>query len=606
MNWSSSTIDRYGVGYLLAIARIFPEINTWASAQFLGLSLVIISFYTLYKTLRYILRSSVRPQYTLVATLFGAFSPFAIMQFQYFMFGQMLALPVLYFLIYKLASTRDTKFHAPIIVIPLFFFVSYPAMFFLSIIAIVFFYVYLVFSSRISSRIYLKDFAILSFVSILSIALSSGLALKLSFERFLIWTVTNADTSRDITWSTIKIFSQFGSSLFAPLIMGFIPYPHTVEVNPFILTSFWILGLVTVYVVWKFLRLFTISSNSLVSVICVHGTIFVLILFSFFTDKPYLSVKLATWFSPLFCSIFILWSVSLLSQLRDPGRSGIIKKSIISLLVVGLMGSTSFAYLARTTTWTNFPSILKPSEYNTLSVAGDFKNVPLLISSPTIEESMWLAGQMGDEVSSRALGLQQGSQSLGVGMNENCILPVGLRDFPKESYLLFPLVKNDIAGDFDFSFPPYALNDRFQYQKSKYLVSADVLIGSGTFPPFDLNQFNLEAFSKKGYARWSSNQVCLGIFSSKPSFAIVDFEYMQGPDLTLKKDFVAFNGLGEELDVVDVSNKIKVRIALDQGWNLLQIKQPGCYLRKLSDKWANRADDRLLCFLLSDIGFTRN
>jgi hypothetical protein len=605
LDWSSSTSDRYGVSYLFAIARIFPETETWASAQYLGLSLVIISFYTLYKTLFYIFESSVRSQYLKLATVAAFFSPFAIMQFQYFMFGQMLAIPVMYFLIYRLALTKDLKFHIMIIVIPLFFFIAYPAMFFLSLASISIYYTYIAFTTKISIRRFFNHFLFFFGATILGILLTSGSAVKSSVERFLIWTVTNTDTSRELTWSTLKIFSQFSGELFVPLVAGFIPYPSTSGINNIFLVFLWALGATVFLITWKFLKISTNASKSYVAVLCVHGTIFCLILTAFVSDKPYLIMKLTTWFFPFFFSIFVIWSSIVISEFKNIQGSLKFKQLSFSLLVLTIIGTSSFTYLARTTSWTNFPNIVRPSEYRAVSEAGKIIDKVLLISSPTIEESIWLSSQFGENVSSRALGLQEGGQSLGVGMSEDCTLPLSLRSFPNDSFIVFPRIKNDIAGNFIFRETPKNLNTRLQFQASSTLESAQVIIGSGTFPPINLGKLDAVLLPGNKFARWSSNQVCMGIFSSTTNSIEVTFEYISGPDLITKKVWIASNGRGEELTVRDKSSSVTVDLRLSKGWNLLQIKQPGCYLRKLSDRRDSRADDRSLCFLVGDIKFSR-
>jgi hypothetical protein len=108
------------------------------------------------------------------------------------------------------------------------------------------------------------------------------------------------------------------------------------------------------------------------------------------------------------------------------------------------------------------------------------------------------------------------------------------------------------------------------------------------------------------FARWSSNQVCLGIFSSISRNIEVGFDYISGPDLPIKKNWIASKGLGQRLTVRDNNSSVKIELPLSQGWNLLQVKQPGCYLRQLPSRWDSRADDRSLCFLLGDVRIKGN
>ena len=398
--------------------EFFPQIEPWASAQYLGLSLVIISFYTLFKTLEFLFESSTERKYLRVSIIAAFFSPFAIMQFQYFMFGQMLAIPVMYFLIYRLSSVKDVNSQISLIMIPLFFFVAYPAMFFLSIASIFLSYTSIAFILKESFLKYVSRLIILYGLTIFSIFISSGSAIKSSFERFLIWTVTNADTSRDLTWSTLKIFSQFSSDLFLPLVAGFIPYPSKIAINPIFITVLWALGAIVFVVTFNSLKSKVSNSNSLIAVLCVHGTLLGLIVFAFLLDEPYLIMKLTTWFFPLFFSIFVIWILEKISELKSGHGVCKLETLTLGLLAFTLVGTTSFTYLDRTTSWTNFPNIVKPNEYSEVSKAGEILDKSLLISSPTIEESIWLSGQLGEKHSSRLLGIQDGGQSLGVGNRE--------------------------------------------------------------------------------------------------------------------------------------------------------------------------------------------
>jgi hypothetical protein len=603
LGWSSSTLDRYGVSYLFAISKILPFMDLWGGAQFLGLSLFIISFYTLYSTIRACMAKSISSSKIKLAVLVASIAPFSIMQFQYFMFGQLLALPILYFLIYKLSQTRDLRLRITLIIIPLFFFVAYPAMFFVSILAIALYNLWIFRSSEVRIFPYMIKNLVFFGLTFITIIFSAGSAVMTSMNRFLIWTITNTDTTREVSWSTLKIFSQFSSGLFAPLVAGLIPYPFKLEIGKFVLGSIWVLSVFIFVTTLRFFKSSTSSRYEQAAVFCVHGTLFFLMLFAFITDKSYLVMKLNTWFYPLLIALFFIKVTSAI-DIRSKYLTKIsLRYTTISLVTSILIVSTSITYLSRTTTWTNFPNIIKPNEYEEISKIKSEINQSLLISSPTIEESIWLSGRLGQTISGNTYGLQEGGQSLGVGMNKDCSLPKGLANFDSKSAILFPKFRNDIAGKFVFSDTARMVSNRLQIQDSRYLQYAEIIIGSGTFPPIDLIKSNISLLPGNDFARWSSNQICLGLYSKTKSLIRIKFEYVDGPDLESKSIWQAFDASGMNLATQDYDKTVTVLFQPKIGWNLIQVVQPSCFLRELPNRWYYRADDRSLCFLVGDIEF---
>lgn len=603
LGWSSSTIDRYGVSYLFAISKVFPQMDTWQGAQFLGLSLYLISFYTLYRLLNVVLVQTMSRRVIKAAVLLAFFSPFAIMQFQYFMFGQLLAIPVLYLLSYKLSQTKSVRFQPLLILIPVFFFIAYPAMFFVSVLAIGIYNLLLIRISNKTFTTFVRENFLLFGLTFLGIMLSSGSVISASFDRFLIWTITNADTSREVSWSTLKIFSQFSSTLFGPLIMGLIPYPFRAEPGIFLLATLCLISVFMFFSTVKFFSKVTDSNFNKYAVYSVHGTLFCLIIFAYIADKSYLVMKLTTWFYPLFMVIFLLMTWQFVISRRSLVKVRYSLTSVTFLITFSMIASTSVIYLERSTTWTNFPNIVKPSEYEAISALKSEIDNTLLISSPTIEESMWLAGRLGQNVGRNTFGLQEGGQALGVGMNDNCKLPKSLMNYDSKSLILFENYANDVTNGFKFTQAPRKVSDRFVVQSARYLKTAEVLIGSGTFPPINLRKDKIGLLEGNRFARWSSNQICIGFFSDTTRLKVIEFEYVQGPDLQLKSKWAAFDYLGNELQALEKANTVNVLFQPKVGWNLIQIVQPNCFLRKIPNRWSNRADDRSLCFLFGDIKF---
>lgn len=224
MDWSASTNLRYGMSFIISYFEALHVGNPWINAQYIFFALLGILLLSIYSFVHTLLKRSTKV--SILVAIFASLSPLPMLNINYFMFGQTLALPVL---IFSLAATMldkldktDFILHTSIL---LFFFVAYPAMLFP---AIAFYFLSLAFrwykqeQSRHPIKYLLSSALIMSLITF-------GFDISTAASRLIIWITSNLNP-QSVNLSTtesipITIFSQFTSQLALPLTWGLLPYP---------------------------------------------------------------------------------------------------------------------------------------------------------------------------------------------------------------------------------------------------------------------------------------------------------------------------------------------------------------------------------------------
>ena len=308
LNWSSSTIDRYGPSFLLASLGAFKVTNLWSQAQYLGVGILMIHVLVFYQIANLLSSRIQRRSVIFLAIFGGVFSPFFIMQWQYFMFGQMVAIPGFLLLIMKLSEFRSSRQeYLQIVLINSFLFISYPAIFFVST-AFTFIAIGVKSYSLGSSikGIFVRFFyAIIAFVCFLTLSFAGSL--ENPAKRFMVWFSTNTDKNSDVTWQTLQLFSQFTSKFAFPLWLGIIPYPFSGMLTSLQLSLLSVIALLVFSFFVKQLAHSARENQFARTFIFLFIFLLLFVFAAFVLAEAYLIVKVLVWLMPVITVMFLVF-----------------------------------------------------------------------------------------------------------------------------------------------------------------------------------------------------------------------------------------------------------------------------------------------------------
>jgi hypothetical protein len=596
LDWSASTHDRYGVSYLIALLNVLRIGNSWSNAQFVMLFCTIALIVTLFAFLKAVLNLAKDERY-FVYTLVSI-SPAILVSIQYFMFGQMLGLTIAITFMSLVYYQEASK---PRILFTLFvastLMVIYPAMIFP---VAIFWLAFIVYSNRSSAQtlVRLIPYSVLSVL--LYILLLFGFNLSILGKRIWIWLagslLGSANVDETLQFQT-QVFGQFASKIGLPLYLGILRYPFVYPVGALELALLVILSL-------SFVSLFILSVLKLKDETARHVLLaftsswILMALAAYLKGSAYLFLKFSTWTMPIIlgvvATVIYRYAKGLnFSKLKT--ANAIVLLSTISIIISFTVSSD---YIKNLKTWNSFPQVPAPKDYekyNNFKIAGKGR---IAVVSPTAEEAAWSVGVLSSVDQSRFSSLGATRQALGEGLARECQLNFAQLNWKKFGYLLENKRKIDVVEAFDIA-TTFSVGD-YKVSEAQKLTSGIVLNGGGLFPPTIMTSYNGRKLPMKSF-RWSSGQVCLGIFSKEPTKIQLDIEFEFGPDLIKEQPWqIKVNGT-RDVSVM-ASHKIRKDLYLKKGWNSIQVSQNGCG-RKVSSKgfWEARADDRQLCFAVFQV-----
>ena len=395
LNWSSSTIDRYGPSFLLASLGAFKTTNLWSQAQYLGVGILMIHIQVFYQIANLVGSRIKRKSVVFLAIFGGVFSPFFIMQWQYFMFGQMVAIPGFLLLIIKLSEFRSSKLdYLQIVLINSFLFISYPALFFVSAsFTLIALGVKSYFLGSSVKAVFAKFlYTIIAFVCFMAVSFAGSL--ENPAKRFMVWFSTNTDKDSDLTWQTLQLFSQFTSKFAFPLWLGIIPYPFSGQLTTLQLSLLHAIALLVFVFFVKQLAHSALNNQFARTFIFLFIFLLLLVLAAFALAEAYLIVKVLVWLMPVITVIFLVFIFGTITEVKrmpsyGTAMFGVVKFITLSICII-LSFSTSSIYISRSLVWTNFPQIIKPDAYFAPTKLIQNINGRFAILAPTTEEAIWL------------------------------------------------------------------------------------------------------------------------------------------------------------------------------------------------------------------------
>ena len=186
-------------------------------------------------------------------------------------------------------------------------------------------------------------------------------------------------------------------------------------------------------------------------------------------------------------------------------------------------------------------------------------------------------------------------------MSDLCALSKAQRDFTEIGHLVHSPRIVDSISFLNFRSGPSRDLAGWRIYDSKELISGIIIQGDGLTAPW-LKDSTSPPLLGSNVIRWSSNQVCFGVFSERERSLNLEIPILLGPDLLKMKNWVADSAL-VSINLVESSKegKIKIRYEAPKGWSVLSLRQPGCLDSSLKNRWVASPDDRKLCFAIGTI-----
>ena len=603
--WSASVKDRYGVSYLSALLKILGTGSIWQNSQFVYLTLLLCFAITFYGCIGKLYDFS---EWTkLFLSFIWILLPTSILQINYFMYGQVAAIPSLFLWAYLL-SDRTRSFKSEIFLtscFTLFGYFTYPPLFFVYlVINSLYFIIQFVRNGTRGPFILINRFFIPLIFQSISLYIFSGFSINIFVSRIIYWvngnSVSNAVESSDLFHFQASVFAQYASKLFLPLTFGAIPYPVFKSFNLIFVS---VLSLLVVLLFVAHIKSFYWASRN--SPIHINFEIiffvnFMLILYGFVVNDAYLIVKVSTWIISTFIVFTFMVYKSYIFSFFKRGFPALKFRQVAFILSMILLASsfgfTSISYISKMKNWNSFSNVPSTKMYNAF---GKFKFIGedgIGIVAPTAEEAVWTASLLDQSAQRRTFSVAANALALPSGYSRSC----QLNSFQKASsgmkYIVAKSYSNDILQEFVFSRPVLSLGGLWNVGEVPSLQTARIVLGGGTFPP------NIVSFGGDfNVIRWSSGHLCIGIYESKPSLRTISVPFRYGPDQFGNKAWsVRFDSEISAAPLVE-SNKLSFKLKIQKGWHTIDIVLPSCYQASSQDRWNRRADDRRLCLMFGEI-----
>ena len=530
-------------------------------------------------------------------------SPFFLMQWQYFMYGQMLAIPILILLVIKLGEFRFSGFDTlQVAVLNLFLFICYPAIFFISFsLSIISIAAKNNFSSRNIPRLIKMYYQILFTFVFLSLLLFVG-SLSNPIKRFLVWFITNTDRGAEHSWESIQLFSQFTSKISIPLWFGMFPYPYLGTSSFLIWIPASIAAVLTLVYFYKMLLRESKANQFTEVFLILMAESHSLLALAFFLNKPYLIVKILVWLMPVTSAVFFYLFIRDVKSVKIAiFRLNLLVKVFPVLLVTALSVGTSGVYLGRTLSWTNFPQIIKPNDYALPGALISKDSGKIALLTPTTEEGIWFAGQLSKDLSTKIYNLSASGQSLGLSMSRECKLSRSQRLFADFSSVVFNHQTLDNVMHFEYVPSTTNKSGSWRLIEAKNLIKSVIIQGYGVSAPW-IKSKNQSPLIGSSIIRWSSSQICIGVYSDEVRGIELSIPILIGPDLLQATPWKSPSAQVQfSTAAVPGEGLLRLKHKVPAGWSTLQVIQPGCFNFVYKDRWRSTPDDRRLCFAIGSI-----
>jgi hypothetical protein len=453
----------------------------------------------------------------------------------------------------------------------------------------------------------LSNLVRVAFVVIGAFLLLFGFHLRVLLERIWVWIIGNIShpqNSTDVFHFHVKTFGQFSSKIGIPLFFGLIKYPYTGNFGTIHFLVWLFLSASFVFLVYKgFLAIpYGGFRNSVLIFVLSFGTIS---LVSYVIGNSYLVLKFSTWSMPLISLIALQGIISLL--IRYSGKFYDVRNLLVSLIALALLFvsfSSASQYLLNMKKWDSFTNVPNPSSYGKIMSFKKSDLNHLFLIMPTAEDAIWTAGLFSNLDQNRILSIGPTKQALAEGFSSVCDMNRSVVIGSKGDYIGINLNTIDVVHPVTFNSNPILVTNNLALYNVENLNEGLVLTGDGLYPPSYLKKLGNHVLSN-GVMRWSSGQVCTSVFSNKAKKITVRLNFANGPDSGSLHSWQAILN-GTKQIVTTESDSVTVSVSVLKGWNKLQLKDSSCYFNNysFSSRWSNRADDRKLCFAVTNLSLS--
>jgi hypothetical protein len=599
LEWSAGIGSRYGISLILAPLNVFlNESSTLVIGQ-----AILILFSSLGFTMLYLLGIrffSKRSRFVFIATLATNLSSLVIYQVNNQMFGQITALPVVYFLLILALYMKDLKYFSFYFTFTIFgLYILYPSIIAPLGLSLVFFAMIKLKKKEIDWIYFLPmiGFGVTLYILIYSSNFKWPIKMLLSF--------TLPQTNSSSVNPQADLFPQLTSLIGPGQFIGSIPIPYVGEWGGLILLLSLLSFLSIIYFFFVIKELAEIKSSEYQLLLSFGLGFLLFALYSFLIGNSYVVLKIGTWISPVLILAFIIHLGSVLSSNRIVG---LISKSMILAILICSFG-ISFQQVMRMKEKksTSFPQLTQPYEVRSIEkyVETHESNYGLLF--PTAEEAAWVAVDLMRRSENRYISLGAQNQALSEIEKPNC------QAFPARNGLLAinkVIFRSDII---DITPSPEVVRNpsKSLFLNDDWVISEltnfdSILVPySGMFPPTLNSQISGNPIPDSTSLRWSSGQACFAFYSGTEGKVSFRIPILLGPDAQSKDDFMSSTAVRLRINHVNETFKI---LNLDQevnsGWNMVDLRMEQANSSDRARFFKVRADGRELKFAIGSTGYT--
>jgi len=601
LTWSAGIGSRYGISLFLAnMNNLFPNHSILIIGEACLVLFSAIGFFMLYKLGRTLYKKS-RSQ-ILVATLLANCSALSVYQINNQMFGQITALPIVYFILILLISQNQrsiTRFQLSMSIIAIY--ILYPSIILPVGLAILLYTIYQLSKKELSVRDSLSLLGLLGFLYILVYSSSPLWPIRM----LLSFTLPQASATQ--VNPQANLFPQITSLIGPGQFLGTIPIPFVERwgISVALLSILSFISLLIFFFHTKKLNYVNSYSQPVLSIMM--GSFLIFALYSYLINNSYVVLKIGTWIAPLIMFGFLMYIFNQVSNREYSSR--ITTLILVFVVLSNFIVSSQQVFRAREGKATSFPQLVYPNDTSKLSdyIALHNRN-KLGFVLPTAEEVAWVATNFPISYQKSVLSIGAQNQALAEIEKKNCNPSKVKTAFNKIDYMVLkkqlidvtpqPVILNNLEIGFE--------DENWKVSKIDNVESA-LVVYSGLFPPTINSQIEENPIPRSTSLRWSSGRACFAFFSNSDGMAQFNIPILIGPDSGNSPKFkLEDSSYFNVLDQSDNLKNIEFVRNVSKGWNYYKLEMIGEIQPQLPRFFNVRADSRKLAFAIGSITYEFN
>jgi len=594
--WSAGTGSRYAVSFVIAgFLRLFPNLNPLLIAE----GILVVLFALGISTFIQVIKDRVALPTTKVYFLgiLSTFSFFSIYALNNQMFGQITALPFVYFLFTALPLGK-WNFREIFITTSAFFviFMLYPPILPPTILGLIFFFFHQSKRNLLNIRSVLQGFLC---ILILFFSIYSS---NVSWPWKMLWSFVSPQI-QDLSQNfQANLFPQIVSAIGPGQILGFIPLSYSGSWNVFFVTCIFLFSafflLIFIGGLFKFFEEFKSP------VIYLIVALLIFLVYAFVTQNSYVVFKIAVW---LGLPIFLLTVAFLIFSLSDQiGKNENkfflhIVRFVLTIFVVSNLFLSSNQILGlRNNKSTSFPNTATITQLNTLSAMNFNRNEIIGIVTPTAEEAAWISSAFKPNFLKNLVNVGTQNQASLESRRKECNFSQTLAAAKTATSILTRNIIEDVTPPILTDGPSIKIGQDF---RSIPITSLEkmIIVESGLFPPTLNRQISKNPIPNSEALRWGMRNICLIVYSNLPKDIHLTIPVLRGPEMPEKPIWFSATGKLTNSQSPDGIIYLDLVQRLESGWNTVEISLINHQEYVPSGWYKVRADSRTLSFAIGKI-----